>query len=161
MAMHVKPVVQSIIPSQVHFERSQRGMYEESSKCCLCQSFEAAGGIEGCRSASEEPRNKAQVYNAQKKCKKEDGCSKDETFDLLELLKQHQSTDDGGFLREVTISSTPCAILAFKTQLENVVKFCCQPSVFSILGVDATFELGDFYVTLTTYRKLFCIIGIP
>ncbi len=136
-----------------------RKMKEECTKnpasVAYANVFEAASGIEGCRSASEEPRNKAQVYNAQKQCKKEDGCSKDEMFDLLELLKQHQSTDDGGFLREVTISSTPCAILASKTQLENVVKFCCQPSVFSILGVDATFKLGDFYVTLTTYWNLF------
>lgn len=55
----------------------------------------------------------------------------------------------------VTFSSTPCAIVASKAQLENIVTFCCQRSSFSILGVDATFELGDFYVTLTTYRNLF------
>lgn len=117
--------------------------------------FESAGGVEGCKSSSEEPRNKTQVYNARKNCKREDGSSKDHIFDLLELLKKHQACQDGGFLREVTFSSTPCAILASKAQLENIVTFCCQRSSFSILGVDATFELGDFYVTLTTYRNLF------
>ena len=30
--------------------------------------FEAAGGIEGSNSMSEEPRNKAQIYNARKEC---------------------------------------------------------------------------------------------
>ena len=71
----------------------------------------------------------------------------------IALLKEHQSVDDGGFLREVLIGSTPCAVLASKRQLDNVVMFCCQPPQFSIFGIDATFELGDFYVTLTTYKN--------
>ena len=48
-----------------------------------------------------------------------------------------------------------CAILASKQQLDNlhVDAFCCQPKEFVVFGVDATFELGDFYVTLTTYQN--------
>lgn len=61
--------------------------------------------------------------------------------------------EDDGFLREVQIGSTPYAILATKRQLENIVIYCCQPDHFSVFGIDATFELGDFYVTLTTYRN--------
>ena len=115
--------------------------------------FEAAGGIDSCKSMSEEPRNKSQVYNACKSVKNESLESKDEIYDLLALLKEHQSLEDGGFLREVLIGSTPCAILASKRQLDNVVMFCCQPTQFSVFGIDATFELGDFYVTLTTYKN--------
>ena len=102
---------------------------------------------------SEEPCNKSQVYNACKSVKSETVPEKDEIFDLLSLLKEHQSMEDGGFLREVQIGSTPCAILTTKRQLENVVMYCCQPDHFSVFGIDATFELGDFYVTLTTYRN--------
>ena len=115
--------------------------------------FEAAGGISGCKSMSEEPRNKQQVYNARKNSK--ETTDKDELFDLLELLKQHQSACDGGFLREVLIGSTPSALLASQKQLDNIVMFCCQENNFSVFGIDATFNLGDFYVTLTTYRNLF------
>ena len=61
--------------------------------------------------------------------------------------------EKGGFLKEVQIGSTPCAILASKRQLDNIVTYCCQPTQFSVFGVDATFELGDFYVTLTTYKN--------
>ena len=117
--------------------------------------FEAAGGIDRCESISEEPRNKMQVYNARKNVKDSSMVSKHDIFDLLSLLKEHQSIQGGGFLREVLISSTPCAVLAFDKQLDNIVTFCCQSSCFSVFGVDATFELGDFYVTLTTYRNLF------
>ena len=90
-------------------------------------------------------RNKTQIYNARKNSNSKEG--KDEIFDLLELLKQHQST------REVLIGSSPCAILASQKQLDNIVRFCCQEHDFSVLGIDATFNLGDFYVTLTTYRN--------
>lgn len=44
------------------------------------------------------------------------------------------------------MSSSPCAILASRQQLA----FCCQPNDFVVFGVDATFELGDFCVTLMT-----------
>lgn len=114
--------------------------------------FEAAGGISDCKSMSEEPRNKEQVYNARKNSK--DTQSKDEIFDLLQLLKQHQSNEGAGFLREVVIGSTPCAVLASQKQLDNVLMFCCQRSNFSVIGIDAMFNLGDFYVTLTTSKPL-------
>jgi hypothetical protein len=84
------------------------------------------------------------------------GHSKDEIFDLLEKLKHHQEISDG-ILCDIIISSTPCAVLASKKQLENVLAFCCQSERFDVLGVDATFELGDFYVTITTYRNLLLI----
>ena len=79
---------------------------------------------------------------------------KGEILDLLSLLKEHQAMEERGFLKEVQIGSTPCAILASKQQLDNIiVTYCCQPTQFSVFGVDATFELGDFYVTLTLYKN--------
>lgn len=48
------------------------------------------------------------------------------------------------------MSSSPCAILASRQQLDSLVLFCCQPNDYVVFGVDATFELGDFCVTLTT-----------
>jgi hypothetical protein len=87
--------------------------------------------------------------------------NKDDIFDLLSLLKEHQAMEGGGFLGEVLISSTLCAVLALKKQLDIIVTFCCQPSNFSVFGIDATFELGDFYVTLTTYRNFYLIVLTP
>jgi hypothetical protein len=113
--------------------------------------FEAAGGLEQSMSTAAEPQNKMQIYNARKS--KTATHSKDDLFDLLELLKQHQSQKNGGFLREVTLSSTPSAVLASQRQLDNLVTFCSDKKQFSVLGIDATFNLGDFYVTLTTYRN--------
>ena len=38
--------------------------------------------------------------------------------------------------------------------LDDLTRFCTSPSNFSILGVDPTFNLGDFDVTVTTYSHL-------
>ena len=45
-------------------------------------------------------------------------------------------------------------VLASNRQLQDVVKFCCDSQLFSIFGVDPTFNLGEFSVTVTTYRHL-------
>ena len=73
---------------------------------------DAATEIQQKKSASEETRNKEQVYNARKLSSS--GQHKDEIFDLLEKLQSHQHSDGGGFLQEVVVNASPCAILASK-----------------------------------------------
>lgn len=58
------------------------------------------------------------------------------------------------FLRKVDNSSDPCVVLASNQQLQDVERFCTNPAKFAVLGVDATFNFGKFYVTLTIYRHL-------
>ena len=100
-------------------------------------------------SLSAEPRNKEQVYNA----RRSETNAKDEIYDLLEMLQSHAANSDSGYLRDVILNPTPCAVLASKEQLADILTFCCHSSKFGVFGVDATFELGNFYVTLTTYRN--------
>ena len=114
--------------------------------------FEGSGGIQGSCSLSEEPRNKMQIYNARKNLHTDS--SKDEIFDLLQLLKEHQNEPDGGFLREVVLSSTPCAVLATQEQLDHLVYCCCNLTQSVPMCIDATFNLGNFYVTIITYKNL-------
>ena len=101
--------------------------------------FEKDGGLDHSTSVSAEPRNRMQIYNVRKYVHNsgEKVGKKDELFDLLELLKRHQTDPTLGFLREVNFSSSPSAVLATQQQLENLVNFCCQPPKLSVLGVDA------------------------
>ena len=48
----------------------------------------------------------------------------------------------------------PMMCLTFDWTLYDLAHFCTNPKNFSILGVDLTFDLGDFDVTVTTYRHL-------
>lgn len=51
--------------------------------------------------------------------KNKSGQGKHEIFDLS-LFKEHQAMEEGGFLKEVKIGSTPCAILPSKWQFDNI-----------------------------------------
>lgn len=44
--------------------------------------------------------------------------------------------------------------LATKQQLTDVERFCTNAEQFSVLGVDATFNVGKYFLTLTTYKHL-------
>jgi len=45
-------------------------------------------------------------------------------------------------------------ILCTKRQLKELKQFCTNPELCSPLNVDVTFNMGDFYVAVTTYRNL-------
>ena len=38
--------------------------------------------------------------------------------------------------------------------MKDLQRFCTDPAESCVLGVDSTFDLGKFYVTITTYRYL-------
>ena len=79
----------------------------------------------------------------------------DSTLELIDMLKQGNRDKENAFVCKVETSSDPCVVLTTDQQLKDVERFCTNPSQFSILGVDPTFNFGDYYVTLTTYRHLF------
>lgn len=45
-------------------------------------------------------------------------------------------------------------VLAFDWTLDDLVRFYTEPTKFGFLGVDPTFSLGDFEVTVNTYQHL-------
>ena len=57
-------------------------------------------------------------------------------------------------MQEVTCAPEPMAILAMDQQLIDLERFCCNPSSFSIMGVDPTFNFREFSVTPTVYQHL-------
>jgi len=111
------------------------------------------GGVVNARSASQLPRNERQVSYIQSRSKPHASSSgSDEMFEMIQQAKLGDST--GMFVRETRASPEPAFVLARDRQLDDLVRFCTNPSVFSILTVDPTFNLGAFDVTPTTYRHL-------
>ena len=119
----------------------------------LFESVRRKGGLEFCRSKSELPRNAKQVSNVLASPTTSFEPSTNQSRDiLLEAMEKCKSKD--GFVREVVGAPEPVAFLATDRQLKDIELYCAQEGSFSILGVDATFNLGDFSVTPTTYRPL-------
>ena len=106
VSAHLKPHGNSKHREQPYYRTQPSTLQAIKEKCKTMTAsvayndvFEAAGGIDNSKSMSEEPRNKSQVYNACRSVKSERGQDKDEIFDLLSLLKEHQAMEEGGFLK--------------------------------------------------------------
>jgi len=117
------------------------------------ESVRRKGGLEFCRSKSELPRNAKQASYALASSTTSFMPSTNQSRDiLLEAMEKCKSKD--GFVREVVGAPEPMAFLATDRQLKDIELYCTTVGSFSILGVDGTFNLGDFSVTPTTYRPL-------
>ena len=71
---------------------------------------------------------------------------------VMEQCKNAEKTDI--FVQDVTCAPEPKAVLCSEQQLSDITRFCCDPFNFLILGIDPTFNLGEFSVTPTVYRHL-------
>lgn len=67
--------------------------------------------------------------------------------------KLSQGTSDA-FVRDVKAAPDPLCVMFFDWQLFDLVRFLTDPMHFCILTADTTYNLGEFYVTPTTYKHL-------
>ena len=110
------------------------------------------GGVLAASDSCEIPRNEQQVLKLKKRM-----CSSELPYDgsdelaivMHEALMESKSEQ---FVREVKCLREPAIIVATERQLNDLVRFCTVPGNSSIVTVDPTFSLGDFDVTLVTYR---------
>ena len=107
------------------------------------------GGLQS-ESASALPRNNRQASYLKSKSK--GSCKADPISALLDM----QLKEETPFIRSVAVDkNSPIVILFSDEQLKEIQKFCCnQEGSNTPLCVDMTFNLGNFYVVVTTYRHL-------
>lgn len=58
------------------------------------------------------------------------------------------------FVQDVKAAPEPQSVLFYEWQVDDLVRFCTNNHNFSVLTVDTTFNLGDFFVTPVTYHHL-------
>lgn len=121
-------------------------------KLIIATLHDEAGGMLGASSASELPRNRRQVYNSHRVMSTSIVNNKvDPIFELVQECKLDLLPGGRGFIHSVNFETGPSCVLALDDQLKNVVRFCTNPRASSVFGIDPTFNLGKFYVTLTTF----------
>ena len=137
-----------------------------SPKVVVNTVFDKMGGLLEANSAGELPRgrrqayyNKAKLQQEQVVCGSQDkslvlsACkTRDMLFVVMAQCKAAQKSDL--FVQDVTCAPEPMAVLCNEQQLNDITRFCCNPYNFSILGIDPTFNLGEFSVTPMVYRHL-------
>ena len=111
------------------------------------------GGVQNATSCGSLPRNRKQVSNFRSLSKAQVSDERDPLFAIIEQCKKEESQVDP-FIRCVQGAPDAMCVLARERQLTDMVRFCTNPNEFSIVGLDPTFNLGDFSVTVSTYRHL-------
>ncbi|KAL9977375.1 hypothetical protein ACROYT_G014767 [Oculina patagonica] len=126
-----------------------------NTKRALFQTVKEVGGVSGAASTSSLPRNYTQAKNIKQKLGLTPGSSTKSANDPLLAVLELQKSTFPGFIREVVCNDLPTIMLYTDSQLDNIVKFCCndKAGLVSELGLDITFQLGPFYVLVSTYKN--------
>ena len=109
------------------------------------------GGEIYARGASCLPRDQMQIKSF-KRCQNST-TEENVLYSVMLECKLAQGKSEA-FVRDVKAAPEPMAVVFYDWQLNDLERFCANNHSFSVLSVDTTFNLGDFYVTPTTYRHL-------
>lgn len=116
--------------------------------------FQKAGGINSC-DASREPRDKQQLYNINRQKGGMNSLVQNDWLSEVIFQQQQQTLDGFEFVRKVQLGqSGPMSFNASDQQLVDIDRFCTLPRGSTILSVDTTYNLGEFYVTNTAFKNL-------
>ena len=96
------------------------------------------------------PRNRQQVSDVKRNAKpKKD---KDEMCELIKMSRL-EASQLKPFIRRVQVTPEPSCFVASDRQLNDLVRFCTTQFLpASVLCIDTTFNIGNFFVTPTTYK---------
>jgi len=129
--------------------------------------IQSLGGISGCRGLGQLPRNRQQAkylkryQNASanmtdvfKKNLSGNGHADDPWYSLLTESKAQARDKSTAFIRDVRIAPEPLCVLASKRQVNDLKRFCCNPTEYKPLTADPTFDIGEYNVTPISYQHL-------
>lgn len=128
-------------------------------KRALFNNVRDVGGVMEVDSTSALPRNTRQAYY-EKQQSADSGTKKPK--DVLASVLKLQNGSCKGFICDVVCNDLLTIVLFTDKQINDIVKFCChqQAGMVSELGADITFQLGPFYLLVTTYKNtLFKVKG--
>ena len=114
------------------------------------------GGMLSATDMCQLPRSEQQVSQAKRRCKRQiDSKYVSNPDDELAIVLQKAFMEDSSkqFIREIRTLREPAIVVCRDQQVADLVRFCTGEE-FCIMTVDPTFSLGEFDVTVTTYRHL-------
>ena len=109
------------------------------------ETVESTGGILHCDVMADMPRDVKQIKNSRQSLKEKE--NKDQFASLLDLSKQQSS------VRNLQWTPSPRVVFCTDEQMSEIVQECCPSGSTSVLSIDTTYNIGEFYVTSTTYQS--------
>ena len=79
--------------------------------------------------------------------------SPNDPLQALVVKFKEESRSPDQYVQSIRLAPDPTVVLFNETQLNDMEQFCASSDKASVLGIDVTFNLGRFYVTLCTYQN--------
>ena len=146
-----KPYVRSM--KSVH-NKLRETAGKASPKQALVNCLEDCGGVREAHSGGSIPKSRSQVRYHQSKNKEKSSSQSDSLFSVMLQCKSTNPNSDDAFVRSVVAAPEPMAVLATNRQLNDMVRFLTDSQQYTVMGIDPTFNFGDFNVTPVAYRYL-------
>ena len=109
------------------------------------------GGIANISCVGDLPRNSLQATRIKNKVSSVSKSSDPLQSLVIKFKQQHGSPDQ--YIQSIRLVPDPVVVLFNRAQLDDLMQFCASSNRASVLGIDVTFNLGKFYVTLCTYQN--------
>ena len=138
--------------AQSTLEEIKVNMKQMTPKEAVNMVYEKVGGVVSANSLSELPRDRRQAYNLKNHNQCTSGIGSNHHKDLIYDLLQQRFGSLKDFVRNVSFDDAVSCVLFTDQQLYDIERFCTNrgSTTNSVFGVDPTFNLGNFYVTVTT-----------
>lgn len=128
---------------------------QDKFKTCTFQDNKDSGEVCGTESASSLPRNLPRVNITKHQLGLTTSAAWKVNTDPLMAVLDLQKGSCSWSVSEVTCNDLPTVMLFTNQQIDDIIGFCRHKkrNFVSQLGLDATFQLGPFYLPLTTYKN--------
>ena len=121
----------------------------ETPKSIMQIATQEHGGEIGAKGLNKIPRNLQQLKNYRRNEKKDTNV----LYSVMLQCKVCEGKSEA-FVRDVKAAPEPQCVLFSDWQISDLERFLTGHGEYSILTADTTYNLGDFYVTPTTYQHL-------
>ena len=118
--------------------------------------LQGVGGVENLAAPGQNPRDQRQIKNFQNQYKSSlpSAKNKDDIAVVMDMFAQQAQDLENMFVNELETDPEVLVFIATRDQLRDMERCCTDPTHFCVVGVDATFNVGNFYLTMTSYRNL-------
>ena len=113
-------------------------------------------------SSASTPRDRTQIYNLKKQTREKERFQngildsktrKDRIYSMMLMAYQDGDNAEESFIHGIAAWPEAMCLLGYTFQFKDISRFYCSNEFFP-LPIDMTFNLGEFYVTPTTYKNL-------
>ena len=111
------------------------------------------GGVLNATCAGDLPRNALQATRIKCKMATVKHPNASDPLQALVVKFKEINGSPSQFIQSIRLVPDPVIVLFNQVQLNDLEQFCTSQDKASVLGIDVTFNLGRFYVTMCSYQN--------